>query len=341
MGVSPNPATPPVGAAIPSMGTVETTSSLDMLLDDLFPNPELTPQPATTPAPAPVQSQPTSQPTAPAQGTTPPAASSSTTTSADFFLRTQTGTVYKTPDEAVRGTEQKDRLIEKLRQDYIREKGIDPITGKPASISVVTSPGANGQGTQSYATSDAFFDDLYHAVERGDKQAYRTTLGRFVAEVSTGVVQQVLQPLAPLVAEFSKTSATSKVSGEIANFAEFAKTPEYQDVLTEFPDLKTAIEAAESNPGLASRLPEYYKLAYRAAYGKTVPSMVRSQAPVSPAQPQGQPTTAPAIRPTTSGSSHPVGPTTDAPGEQRMDNTAGRKAIIAAWEAKYGRDSKI
>jgi len=338
MGTDPNL---PVGAAIPAMGDVQPNSSLDMLLDDLFPNPEVpsnaaTTQPAGTPQAQPaVSTAPSAQPT-----TAPQPVTTTTTPSEDFFFRTSTGTVYKTREDALRGTEQKDRLIEKLRQDYIREKGIDPITGKPASISVVTNQPQQAT-QQSYAQSDQFFDDLYRAVEKGDKSAYRTTLGKFVSEIAEYRMQQILQPLQPLVSEFSRTSATSQVQREIANFAQFAQTPEYQQVLTEFPDLKLAIDAAEQNPSYAAKLPEYYKLAYRAAYGKTVPDMVRSATPQAPT---AQAPIVPAVRPTTQGANHPVSAATTAGtalGEQSMQTPEGRKAIIAAWEAKYGRDSKI
>lgn len=316
----------PVGAAIP-----ETASSLDMLLDDLFPNPEVTPQAATTQPTAAPQPQPPAQP----QATTPEPTTQTTTPPDSFFLKTPTGTVYKTKEEAERGYAEKDRVIEKLRQDYIRDHGVDPITGKPASISVVTQQ--QPQQPQSYAQSDQFFDDLYKAVERSDKAAYRNTLGKFVAEIAGSVTQQVLAPLQPLVSEFSRNSATSRVAQEISNFANFTQTPEYKAVLDEFPSLKQAITAAEENPGYAAQLPEYYKMAYRAAYGKAVPEMVRT-ATTQTQTPQAQP----AIRPTSQGSSHPVsaqGP--NAPTEQNIATSDGRKAIMAAFEAKYGRDAKI
>src|SRR5215472_10615200 len=93
----------PVGAAYPTMGTVEPNPGLDMLLDDIFPNPELVPQSIVTTQTAP-QSQPqpgtvSSSPAEP-QATTPPAQPSTPS----FFLQTQTGTVYKTAQDAIRGT---------------------------------------------------------------------------------------------------------------------------------------------------------------------------------------------------------------------------------------------
>src|SRR5438105_3686875 len=101
----------------------------DLTLDQLFPpdspvgdltQAPPTTQPATTPA----------APAAPAASAPPP----------ENFISTSTGTVYKTRDEAVKGLEHKDQLIEKLRKDHIEKFGVDPITGQKVGHQPATAP---------------------------------------------------------------------------------------------------------------------------------------------------------------------------------------------------------
>ncbi len=80
----------------------------DIDLDKLFPNPELALQAPSQP--------PAAEPAAPQA----PAAE-------QYFLKTATGTVYKSAEDAIRGTEEKDRVIQQLREKIAQSEGQDPL----------------------------------------------------------------------------------------------------------------------------------------------------------------------------------------------------------------------
>src|SRR5690348_16003975 len=114
----PEPVTPPAAPAAAPPSAPATTPVEDINWAELFPTDpgaRVPTQPATATPPA-----------------TPPAAQPPVTPPpTPEFLKTSTGTVYKSADEAIKGIEHKDTLIEQLRQRYILERGIDPITNQP------------------------------------------------------------------------------------------------------------------------------------------------------------------------------------------------------------------
>ena len=268
-------------------------------LDELFPNPDaglnLTSVETSTgeqppPAPPAASQPPPTQPTGP-------------------YLRTPTGTVYNTQEDAIQGIAHKDALLEQLRQRYINEKGVDPITNKP-----VERPQAAPPRADTYLTNPKkLYDEMADAVNRGDAQAWTEKLGQFVGEY----VGKVLEPAAPLVLESAKERAvqTLRAAG-LTEVDTFLDSPDYKSTLDSLPKLKEAIGIAESNLEAAHQLPEFYRLAYYATQGRRLPELLKAN--------NGQPSqpTRPTVQPST------MAPPSSPAVQPDMGTPEGRKAII-------------
>lgn len=269
----------------------------DLPFDDLFAQPAepvAQPTPAQPPAPA------AAEPQAPAPQ--PPA-------TPEPFLKAGS-TVYNTREEAERSLAYKDQVVERLRNLEIQRTGIDPLTGKP----VAPTP----QGPVSYRTNQGqYFDDLMQAVTKNDRAKY--------FEAQQKLIYDTLEPIAPLISDFSKQQAVSRVAQEIKDFTGFLQSKEYTDTLEVLPELKAAIQYAESDLNFANRLDQLYKTAFWAAQGRKTPELVQAAAQAATAAPAQPP------RPTTT----PATMTPPAPGAPPSLNTSeGRKALIAQMESK-------
>lgn len=286
--------TPTVDAGAPPSAPVTPVEDLNWA--ELFPTDPGARVPALPASATPPATPPPTQPVAP-----PPVVTSE-------FLKTTTGTVYKSADEAIKGIEHKDTLIEQLRQRYIFERGIDPITNQP----VQSTPQAPVPYTQD---PNRYFKDLVGAVQKNDSTAYLNTQQQLILDT--------LGPIAPLITSMAKAQAADSVTVELKDFREFSATDNYRKVMDELPDLKQAIALAESDYRFHNRLPELYKIAYWTAQGRRMPELLRAQPPAAPTQP---------ARPTTSPSTltPPSAPAT----QPDMSTAEGRKAIIAAAEAR-------
>jgi hypothetical protein len=223
-------------------------------LDELFPNPELA-----------SQSPATATPTAPQSHD-------------EFFLKTGT-TSYKTAEEAARGTEEKDRTVERLKAEVAQLKAQHPVQ------STTTSP---EQTPSQY--KKAMFKRLAEAAQAGNEEAYIDSL----AELQTAVLSQ----FAPALTGVYEQQAIASVSGEAKDFSSWLHGPEYTRTLEQFPALASAIQTAKSDPRAAGQLTEFYRLAYRAYAGD--PSRINqvmtdaarsSVAPVVPTRPTLQSST--------------------------------------------------
>lgn len=219
----------------------------DLTLDDLFPNPELPPQGGAT-------GTHQQAPQAPAN---------------EYFLKASTGTVYKTPEDAVRGTEEKDRTIERQKQELAQLRASHP---QPS----VTQP-----PVEDYRK--ATFKKLAEAAQKGDELAYMDTLAEFQT--------QVLSQFAPALTGVYEQQAISAVESEVKDFRGWLSGGEYTRTLEQFPALANAIQIAKSDPRAAHQLNEFYKLAYRAYAGD--PSRInetQTQLARNSAVPASQPT---------------------------------------------------
>jgi len=281
----------------------------DALFSDLFPTdqgiPPTTGEPTTPASPAP---QAAPSPAAPTPQSAP-----------DYFLRNADGTVvYKTQEEAVRGLEHKDAIIQQLRERYILERGVDPLTNQPIRLPD-TSQGP--QVPASYTQNQRqFLQDLVQAADKADGDAYFRTHAKLVYDL--------LSPLAPVIAGFAKQQAVEQLGQQFTDFRGFLQSPVYAQVLRDAPDLKQAIEIAESDPMLAQRLPQLYGLAYRAGQGYRVSELLEKAKTANPTQP-GRPTTESrtATPPT------PAGPGVTSIAEA-LGTSEGRKAIIEQFESQ-------
>lgn len=286
----------------------------DLTLDSLFPaEPGITGQPATTPNPTP---ETTAAPAAPAEPATTPAAPPAPAADEPFIQGSKS--VYKSREAAVEGINQKDALIEQLRQRYVLATGIDPVTGQTATQSGAVGPAS--QTPISY-TGDPkrYVDDLVEAVKSGDPARYRDTQIKLLFDA--------LEPLAPVIVDSARQQAMARVEKEVSGFRDFYGTGDYQKALEANPELRDAIALSESDFRFNSRLPGLYKLAYAAAQGMRLPELLKAQ--------QGQqPPSAPARTTTPATTPEPPQP---AP-KPDLQTADGRKAIIEAAERKGIRD---
>jgi hypothetical protein len=181
-----------------------------------------------------------------------------------FFLKGDKS-VYKTAEDAQRGINEKDAVIEQMRQRYALVTGVDPITGKPVGI--------NGQPQEAvdyYQQPDQYLDALYSAAKKGGPEAYRDVQAKFLFDA--------LKPLQPVIQKAAKDQAVEILAQEIPNAKPFIGSPHYAKALELNPELKNAISISEQNQQFHSRLPGLYKLAYLTAQGMQLPELLRAQA---------------------------------------------------------------
>jgi hypothetical protein len=255
----------------------------DIDLDVMFPNPELAPQ---TPPVAPPAAQPPVEP--------------------QPFLKTATGTVYKTVEDAVRGTEEKDRVISKLREEAKAREGQDPLHRQPAP-----------QTPKSFREDPSqLFDRLAEAVTKNDKVGYADTLARFQ--------QESLAPYAPLLNEVSREKAIRELESSNRGIREFLGSSDYQATLEALPLLANAIQWAEQTPEAAiQQLPSLYRTAYLTSLGMKAPTLIANAAQQAAVQAPPQPQ-----RPTLQPGNPGLQPSFQPNVTPSLDTTEGRKAII-------------
>jgi hypothetical protein len=222
--------------------------------------------------------------------------------------------VYKTADAAREGINQKDALIEQLRQRYALTTGIDPITGQPVGQ-------AQQQFNDDYTQNpNKYLDDLYSAAKQGGPQAY--------TQVQQKLIMDTLKPFAPALNSLAKAQALESVSHENAEAAKFVTTPAFQKTMDANPDLASAIATAESDYRFHSRLPGLYKLAHLAGQGMQLPELLKANASQVQNQTQQVRTTA---QQTT------LAPSTEKANAPSFKSIDGIRATIKDLEARGAR----
>ena len=219
--------------------------------------------------------------------------------------------VYKTADAAIEGINQKDALIEQLRQRYALTTGIDPITGQP--VGQATQP-LNDDYTQN---PNKYLDDLYSAAKQGGPQAY--------TQVQQKLIMDTLKPFAPALNSLAKGQALESVAQSNPEAAKFVTTPAFQKTMDANPDLASAIATAESDYRFHSRLPGLYKLAHLAGQGMQLPELLKANASQTQTQQTQVRTTA---QQTT------LTPSTEAAKNPSFRNIDGIRATIKDMEAR-------
>lgn len=206
---------------------------------------------------------PAGEPQAPTAAPAPPAE----------FLRAETGTVYKTAEEAARGVAEKDRFIATQKQQ------IDQYQRMLAAAAGIP----QGQSPQ----QPSFIAALEASVKNNDG-SFERLLGQYVASQ----MDQRLQGLQPMV-EFSSTERAIAQAGQQfdPNIPNFVRSEAYQQVLAHpaGKNLALAIRTAATNPHLrmadgrtfGEALPEFLYNTYLVGRALTP-----APAPVAAAPPQ-------------------------------------------------------
>lgn len=322
-----------------------TNDALDMSFSQLFGGgndvnlqPTTAPSTDPNPQPSPVVAQPPQvapQPPLQPQGDPQPQQPS---VQQQFELKTKTGTVYKSVDDAVKGIEHKDALISQLRRTVIEATGVDPLTGQPIEQDPMAQfqnqfgqpqiPGMQPQQQQpetSYLQDpQKYFQDLYAAYQSNDPQKYFAVQQRLIEEKT----QAQFAPVVPVIQNFVKQGAVDAVSNELPEFRKFYGSQAWNETLQAYPTLAIGIANAQQNFQLANQLPDLYKVVYTLHQAKTLPDLLRQQPPVAnPQQP---------VRPTATPSTQAPPPAPSFSQNTNLTDDSARKAVIEAFE-KSGR----
>jgi hypothetical protein len=171
-------------------------------------------------------------------------------------LKTKTGTVYKTAEDAIQGIETKDNTIAQLRSMIAAVTGEDPLSKSGAKPGTTNAP----QKPVSYLQDEArFAQDLTQAAELGQKtndwKAYRNVQAQLAYEV----VQSAVGAYIPVVQKVGKQEAIEAVAKELPEFRNFYGSQEYQKVLEQRPKLAGYIKTLEGNATMQEDLAEQYR----------------------------------------------------------------------------------
>jgi hypothetical protein len=284
------------------LSAVHATLDDTQTLNELFPA-----EPATAMA--------TTVPSTPATGTTTAPAAPTTPAQPDEPFLKGNESVYKTREAAQRGLDEKDALIKQLRQSYSLATGVDTITKQPINA---IAP----QGNESYVLNPKkYVADLQEA--KSPEQ---------LAKVQQKFVFDTFQPIAPAISSMTKNAAIKQVADALPDFGTFYGSAEYKSTLEANPDLREAVEMAESDIAFHPRLAGLLKLTYLTNKGMQLPELLKKAA--APQIPQ-----TPTRTTLTSSTPSPTEYTTsnEAPS---LNSKAGRKAIIEQFE-KSGAQNKI
>lgn len=234
-----------------------------------------------------------------------------------FFLETDTGTRYRSKEDAVRGYAEKDRSIEEMRQLFIALHGVDPLTKKQASP----------QGPASYLRDpNRYAQDLTDAARQGKFDKYTATQLQLIEEY----IQQRLGPYFPAVQQVGRREALDHMAKQNPDFPAFYGSESYNKILESRPTLREAIQAAESNPQLAEKLPELYNYAYEFGQFQRLLDQSRQQPTAQTQSAQVRQTLQPqTLTPQVAG---------QRVAKPDISTPEGRKAIIEQAEAKGIRD---
>lgn len=197
----------------------------------------------------------------------------------EFVLKTATGTVYKTPEDAVRGIEQKDQLISQLRSMVSAVTGEDPLRKSgavPGQTTIQQQPVSYLRDSRRYA------EDLTKAADLGQKTGNWDSYRNVQAQLQFEVTQQAVGPYMPVVQNVGRQQAMDDVSRSIPEFRNFYGSEAYNKVLESRPKLAGFIAHAETQPTLQEELKELYQSVYDSAQAMKLPELVKQNQPSTP-----------------------------------------------------------
>jgi hypothetical protein len=315
-----------------------TADLLDVPFSQLFGAAEQNVSPTTAAPQAPETPQATPAPSADQPQATPAPATAPQSTSQTlpqaFELKTRTGTVYRSIEDAVTGIEHKDTLINQLRNFALERTGVDPLTGQQ----IVPQPQyqqmqPQGQQMQNAPNNylqnpDKYFQDLYSAYTNNDPKSYFATQQKLIDEK----LEANYAPVMPVLQQFAKNSAVDQVNNALPEFRNFFNSPNYRDTLQAFPALAQAIAVSENKFEYAQQLPDLYKMVYQLNQARTLPELIKQQQAAIPPQPAPRPTAAP---------THVAPPqTATIPRNANLTDADARKTVIEAFERSGKADMR-
>ena len=233
-------------------------------------------------------------------------------------------TVYETPEDAIRGTDEKDRIIRNVtqnREQIAKALGVDPISGEVVQRDT-SQPQAGVPVEKSYEQDpNAYVSDLQKAAADNNSQKFFEIHKKLVDEE----LDRRLGPVVPLVASLAKQHAIEKIGADPKSFNSFLAGEDFKAVVEELPLLREAISLAESDVAQAAQLPGLYRMAYLTSLG------LKQQAPAA-----GQPVPVvptPPVRPRPTSSAATMAPPTIPGTEPDQSTSEGRAEIIRRAEA--------
>lgn len=219
-----------------------------------------------------VSAEPTTEAAEPA-----PQAPAPTPEPPKFELKTSTGTVYKTAEDAVKGIETKDRTIDQLRSMLAAVTGEDPLAKSGAKPAQTTAP----QQPVSYLKNPArFAEDLTQAAEYGQKNGDWSKYANVLDQRTYEVVQAAVGPYMPVVQNVGKQQAMEAISRDVPDFRNFYGSTDYQKVLETRPKLANYIKTLEGNPTMQEDLAEIYRSVWNESQVHKLAELAAKPAPV-------------------------------------------------------------
>jgi hypothetical protein len=240
------------------------------------------------------------------------------------FIRTRTGTVYKSQEDTIRGIEEKDQLIDNLRKMVTAVTGQDPVKKGQTPL----------QGDVSYLQdANRYAQDKTRAAAYGERTGDWRAYQQVEVKLQREIIEQTVGQYRPVIQKTILQEALDNAVKTTPDFKTFYGTDEYQSVLSQRPALKESIEYWEQNGDPGGKLSQLYQSAWDARNSIKLPELLKqptSQTPTTPPRmPLGSSTlTAPRV----------VTERGQASATPGLSTSAGRKALIADMEARGVQD---
>jgi hypothetical protein len=238
-----------------------------------------------------------SQPTTATTGTDSPTTTGATTP-ASFELRAGES-VYRSVEEAQRGIEHKDQLIQFFRQQEIQRTGVDPLTGQRVAPGQMSQMGQPQAPIRYIDDPNRYAQDLSEAARIGAQTGDYSKYQAVQRQLATEQMETQFAPYQSVLQNFVETSAVQQVSASTPEFSKFYSSPEFKKTLDANPLLKMGIENAKSNPQFASQLPELYKQVYTVAENARLKAQLAELQKASQINSNAQTQVRPTAQPTT------------------------------------------